>query len=479
MFHYHKPNGRWQADKVIDVDAVEVAGWPFPLPGLITDLILSLDDRFLYFSNWLHGDIRQYDVNDPANPKLTGRVWLGGLLGKAPDVRRELAGGPQMLQLSLDGKRLYVTSSLYSCAGRLVHPCLDPGTLPTRLLENQAGWSKRPAHLALEVLLQRQQLRIALRTAPAAPRLSRWEQVTLAALGARYRDLATVLVLVQPATVLRWHRAIVRRKWTYGTTPKRGRPATPAATVDLIVRFARENRAWGYGKLQGELLEVGHRVSRATIKRVLRRQGLPPAPRRGRTTWRAFLAQHREQLLACDCFTVDTLCLQRLYVLLFIALGSRRLHRAGCTAHPTAARVTQQARQRTWQLQEAEGAPRRFLLRDRDGTSPASFETVFAGQGLTVVKTPPRTPNANAAAERVVRSLRAECPDRVRIVNQGHLRSVLAQYAAYDNHRRPHQGRGQAPPVPLAAAPAVPAVPAQIRCRPVLGGLISDDDIAA
>ncbi len=122
MFHYHKPNRHWQADKVIDVESVEVAGWPFPLPGLITDLVLSLDDRFLYFSNWLHGDIRQYDVSDPANPQLTGQLWLGGLLGKTPDVRRELTGGPQMLQLSLDGKRLYVTSSLYSTWDNQFYP---------------------------------------------------------------------------------------------------------------------------------------------------------------------------------------------------------------------------------------------------------------------------------------------------------------------------------------------------------------------
>ncbi len=122
MFHYHKPNGRWQADKVIDVDAVEVTGWPFPLPGLITDLVLSMDDRFLYFSNWLHGDLRQYDVSDPANPRLTGQLWLGGLLGKTPDVDRTLVGGPQMLQLSLDGKRLYVTSSLYSTWDNQFYP---------------------------------------------------------------------------------------------------------------------------------------------------------------------------------------------------------------------------------------------------------------------------------------------------------------------------------------------------------------------
>lgn len=115
MWHFHKPGEKWQADKVIAVDPVETAGWPFPVPGLITDLVLSLDDRWLYFSNWLHGDIRQYDVSDPAHPKLTAQAWLGGVIGKGEKVGgRKLPGGPQMLQLSLDGKRLYVTNSLFS-----------------------------------------------------------------------------------------------------------------------------------------------------------------------------------------------------------------------------------------------------------------------------------------------------------------------------------------------------------------------------
>lgn len=123
MWHWHKADDRWQADKVIQVEPVAVDGWPFPVPGLITDLVLSLDDRFLYFSNWLHGDIRQYDVSDPARPKLTGQVWLGGVLGKRFQIRgKELTGGPQMLQLSLDGKRLYVTSSLYSSWDNQFYP---------------------------------------------------------------------------------------------------------------------------------------------------------------------------------------------------------------------------------------------------------------------------------------------------------------------------------------------------------------------
>jgi selenium-binding protein 1 len=115
MWHYFKEGEKWKANQVIAVDSVETEGWPFPVPGLITDLVLSMDDRFLYFSNWLHGDLRQYDITDPENPKMTGQVWLGGVIGKEAQLKgKKLQGGPQMLQLSLDGKRLYVTNSLYS-----------------------------------------------------------------------------------------------------------------------------------------------------------------------------------------------------------------------------------------------------------------------------------------------------------------------------------------------------------------------------
>ncbi len=122
IFHWYQDGETWKADKVVQVEAVETEGWPFPVPGLITDLVLSMDDRFLYFANWLHGDIRQYDVSDPADPKLTGQVWLGGVIGHKSDIKRDTVGGPQMLQLSLDGKRLYVTSSLYSVWDNQFYP---------------------------------------------------------------------------------------------------------------------------------------------------------------------------------------------------------------------------------------------------------------------------------------------------------------------------------------------------------------------
>jgi selenium-binding protein 1 len=122
MWRFHRDNGSYAADTVIAVESVEQEGWPFPVPGLITDLVVSMDDRFLYFSNWLHGDLRQYDISDPAHPRLTGQLQLGGVLGRPSDAARELNGGPQMLQLSLDGRRLYVTNSLYSTWDNQFYP---------------------------------------------------------------------------------------------------------------------------------------------------------------------------------------------------------------------------------------------------------------------------------------------------------------------------------------------------------------------
>jgi selenium-binding protein 1 len=124
--HFHRTNGSFEAEPMIDVENEELEGWPLPggVPGLITDLVVSMDDRFLYFSNWLHGDLRQYDISDPANPRLTGRLWLGGVLGRPDDAGRDLSGGPQMIQLSLDGRRLYVTNSLYSTWDNQFYPGL-------------------------------------------------------------------------------------------------------------------------------------------------------------------------------------------------------------------------------------------------------------------------------------------------------------------------------------------------------------------
>jgi putative transposase len=330
---------------------------------------------------------------------------------------------------------------------------------------------------ALELLLLRQQLRIYERKTKQ-PRISRWEKVALASVAATLPDLSRVCLVFTPATVLRWHREIVRRKWTFANRPKRGRPPVAPGCVQLIVRLARENPRWGYGKIQGELLKLGHRVSRSAIKRVLRQHRLLPAPKRGGSTWRPFLGHYRDSVVACDFFTVDTLCLTRLYVLFFIELGTRRVHLAGCSAAPDAAWVTQQARQFAWHLLDSDPAIK-FLIHDRDGKFAAAFDTVFAAEGISVIRTPVRAPNANAYAERVIRSLREECLDHLLLLNRAHLTFVLKRYLESYNHRRPHQGLGQRPPAPTTTPPTSPAAPARVRCHPVLGGLIRDYAVAA
>jgi putative transposase len=288
----------------------------------------------------------------------------------------------------------------------------------------------------LEILLLRQQVRILKRKHTRLPRLSWWERLSLAMLvgklvqTAKYSrvQLSLSLLLFTPETVLRWHRELERHKWTFRRQPAVGRPRIAVELEALIVRLARENPHWGYGKIEGELLKLGHRVGRSTIRDVLKREHIPAAPMRARqsSTWQAFLRQYQHQLLACDFFTVETLCLKTLYVLFFIEIGTRRIHVAACTQHPSTAWVAQQARQLVWNLQE-EGRVKRFLLHDHDAKISSSFNTVFASEGIEVVLTPYRAPNANAFAERWVRSVRQECLEHLLIFNERHLDYVLRE----------------------------------------------------
>ncbi len=331
----------------------------------------------------------------------------------------------------------------------------------------------------LEILLLRQQLRILQRTRIRPPRLAWWEKVPLAMLVGKLVQkakhsrarLSQSLLLFTPETVLRWHRELVRRKWTFRHRSSVGRPRIAVELEALIVRLARENPLWGYGKIEGELLKLGYRVGRSTIRDVLKRQHLPAAPQRARqnSTWRAFLRRHQQQLLACDFFTVETLRLKTVYVLFFIEIGTRRVHLAGCTRHPTGAWVAQQARQLVWKLQE-EGQGIRFLLHDRDTKFSANFDAVFVSERIEVILTPYRTPNANAFAERWVRSVREECLDHLLIINERHLEHVLGEYSRYYNQARPHQGLRQRIPEPAYQQPNHGVV----HRRDVLGGLIHD-----
>jgi putative transposase len=244
------------------------------------------------------------------------------------------------------------------------------------------------------------------------------------------------------------------------------RPGSRTAGVQL----ARENGDWGYGKIKGELAQLGHDMSRETIANILERHGILPAPERGgSSSWRHLMTHYKDQLLARDFFTVETLFLQTIYVLFFIEVGNRRVHFAGCTTNPNATWVVQQARHMVWEF-EGRDSPLRFLIHDNDHSFTQAFDTVFRSEGSDVFHTPYHAPNANADAERWVRTAREECLDKLLIINQAQLRRVMQVLVTYHNTARPHQGIGQQIPVsPTASIGTGP-----VQRRNVLGGIIHD-----
>src|ERR1700683_2883810 len=233
--------------------------------------------------------------------------------------------------------------------------------------------------------------------------------------------------LVTPGTVLRWHPRLVPRKWTYPHGA--GRPPVSADIAVLIEQLAAENHGWGYQRIQGELLKLGHRVSASTIRRILRALKIPPAPQRQTdTTWRQFLHTQAATMLATDFFHVDcAVTLQRLYCLFVMEVGSRYVHVLGITANPDGPWTAQQIRNLLTDLGDR-AAGFRFLIRDRAGQFTGTFDAVLADAGIPAVKIPPRSPRANAYAERFVLTIRTEVTDRMLIFGQRHLRTVLTEY---------------------------------------------------
>ncbi len=305
--------------------------------------------------------------------------------------------------------------------------------------------SREPDDVArdIEILVLRHQLRVLARGRRLP--LRRSDRVLLAAASTLLRRDRWRSFPVSPETLLRWHRELVRRKWTYRR--RAGRPRTGGEAATLILRLAGENPRWGYRRIQGELHKLGVSVSATAIRSLLKRHGLAPAPRREGPPWREFLACQAAGVLACDFFTIETIRLSTLYVLFFIELSTRKVYLAGVSAHPRSAWVTQQARNLAI---ESRLAKVRFLICDRDAKYSDCFDEVFRTEGVRVIRTPIRSPKANAFAERFVKTVRRECLDHLLIFGERHLQRILREYVRHYNEERPHRGLSLRTPEPGA-----------------------------
>ena len=348
---------------------------------------------------------------------------------------------------------------------------------PARPLPNRARQGRRDRGAGHQLRVLRRQVK--------RPEFRPADRALLAVLSRAVPRGRWSIFLVTPDTILRWHRRLVTRKWTQ---PDRrgGRPPLADQVVALILRLARENPRWGYRRLQGELKKLGIQVSATTIRTVLLQNGLRPAPRRASVTWRAFLRAQAAGIIATDFFTVETVGLKTLYVLFFIELGTRRVRLGGVTDHPNGPWVVQRARELSiaregeMETEWPEGTTTpRFL-------SGSLFVTGIASSSAlsTTCSSPtaPRSsrqiqaPNANAYAERWVRTVREECLDWLLIWGRRHLERVLDEYLRHYNHERPHRSLDLRPPKAVGdgSNPGAVTVAASIQRRDRLGGLVHE-----
>ena len=348
-----------------------------------------------------------------------------------------------------------------------------------RLLELVVLRFRSEREKEIEIVLLRHQLRV-LERQVARPQLTQADRAVVAAFSRVLpRPGWKRSLFVAPETVLRWHRQLVARRWRYR---RPGRPATLDETRELVMRLARENPAWGYRRIQGELVGLRIKLAASTVWTILKDAGIEPSPRRRDPSWPEFLRAQAATILECDFLTVDTLFLKRFYVLFFLELATRRVHIAGITTNPDGRWVTQQAGNLSTGLDDR-GIRPRFLVRDRDSKFTRDFDELFRSEGIRVIKAPVRAPKARAHAERWIGTLRRECLDRLLILGRRQLQHVLASYVLHYNEHRPHRSLQQRPPCTDPTSDVQPMANVidlgRVRRRDLLGGRIREYRLAA
>jgi putative transposase len=351
--------------------------------------------------------------------------------------------------------------------------------IASRVVSLLGLWRRESWWKDAEILMLRHQLAVALRERPGAPARLTWpDRAWLAILAGTLPAgwLAGMRLIVTPATVLRWHRDIVRRRWA--RLSRSGRPATHRKVRSVVLRLARENEAWGYRRIHGELAGLGIMVAPSTVWQILKNAGIDPAPRRDGPGWAEFLRSQAQGILALDFFTADLLNGTKVYVLAVIEHGARRVRILGATGHPVESWVVQQARNLLMDLEDA-GTWVKFVLHDRDASFTAAFDDVFRAAGVRIVRSAVQVPRMNSIMERWIGSCRRELLDRTLVWNQRHLMTVLREYEDFYNTHRPHRALNQA--APLRPLPDGVADLDQVRVqrRDRAGGVIHEYRLVA
>jgi len=358
---------------------------------------------------------------------------------------------------------------------RLLDGCLD--ALSSRLtrwtkplgtslpLATLTDLSRSKSELIAEIALLRQQL-IILERQVKRPTFTRTDRLLLVLLARLVRTWQQALLIVQPDTLLRWHRELFRLYWKRKSKAHAHKPKVAAETIALIRQMVQENRLWGAERIRGELLKLGIRVCKRTIQKYMR--NVRTHQPRGQK-WSMFLSNHAAQVWACDFLQITDLFFRPLFAFFVIELKSRKVVHVGVTRSPTDAWVAQQLREAT-----PYGQAPKYLICDHDSKFGSCFRRVARTSGIKLLKTPVHVPQANAICERFMRSVRQECLDHLLILQEKQLQRVLNAYVMYFNRARPHQGIRQQTPEQHSSGPSAQDAGNQVIARPVLGGLHHD-----
>jgi len=338
------------------------------------------------------------------------------------------------------------------------------------LLGTLADLGRSNSELIAENALLRQQL-IILKRQVKRPSFTRSDRMLLVLLTRLTRTWQQALVIVQPDTLLRWHRELFRWYWKRKSKATSRKPKVAAETIALIRQMARENRLWGAERIHGELLKLGLRVCKRTIQKYMR--GVRTHQQRGQK-WSTFLRNHADQIWACDFLQITDLFFRPLFAFFVIELQSRKVIHVGVIRSPTDAWTAQQLREAT-----PYGHAPKYLIRDNDNKFGSCFDRVAKTSSIKILKTPYHAPRANAICERFLRSVRQECLDHLLIFQEKQLQRVLNDYVAYFNRARPHQGIGQQIPEPSRSALSSHQAGEKVIALPVMGGLHHDYHLAA